>query len=48
MHQHVYSHATMCVAGSCKYTQEDKSIIATKDTQLINLLANKLHEIEAL
>jgi len=48
MHSHAYSHATTCMNGSCKYTQEDKVLNATKDTQPINLLAGKLHEIEAL
>ena len=34
--------------GSCKYTQEGVSVIADKNTQPINLLAGKFHEIEAL
>ena len=48
MHTHEYSHATTCMAGSCKYTQDGVEVIATKDTQPINLLAGKFHEIEAL
>jgi len=48
MHNHIYSHATMCMAGSCKYTQDGVELIANKNTQPINLLAGKLHEIEAL
>ena len=48
MHGHGYSHATTCMSGSCKYTQEDVVVIADKDTQPINLLAGKNHEIEAL
>lgn len=47
-HAHPYSHATFCTAGSCKYTQEDRSIIATKETQPVNLLAAQFHEIEAM
>ena len=48
MHTHEYSHATTCMAGSCKYTQDGVEVIATKDTQPINLVAGKFHEIEAL
>ena len=48
MHSHAYSHATTCMNGSCKYTQEGVELIATKDTQPVNLLAGKWHEIEAL
>ena len=48
MHVHEYSHATTCMAGSCKYTQDGVEVIATKDTQPINLVAGKFHEIEAL
>jgi hypothetical protein len=36
------------MAGSCKLTQEDKSVITTKDSTPVNLLAGKMHEIEAL
>ena len=48
MHSHAYSHATICMAGSCRLTQEDKSVITTKDSIPVNLLAGKFHEIEAL
>jgi quercetin dioxygenase-like cupin family protein len=48
MHSHPYSHATMCNAGSCKYTQDNKELIAVKNTQPVNLLAGQWHEIEAL
>jgi quercetin dioxygenase-like cupin family protein len=48
MHNHVYSHSTTCMNGSCKYTQEGVELIADKNTQPINLLAGKRHEIEAL
>lgn len=48
MHSHAYTHTTMCNAGSCKYTQNGKSIIANKDTQPVELIAGGHHEIEAL
>lgn len=47
-HSHVYPHLTMCHAGSCLVTKEGKSIVMTKDTQPVNLLADGWHEIEAL
>ena len=47
-HAHSYSHATICMAGSCKLTQEDKSVITTKESTPVNLVAGKFHEIEAL
>ena len=47
-HAHAYSHATICTSGSCKLTQENKSIIVNKDSTPVNLLAGKWHEIEAL
>jgi quercetin dioxygenase-like cupin family protein len=48
MHSHAYSHATICMNGSCKLTQDDKSVIVNKDSTPVNLLAGKWHEIEAL
>ena len=48
MHSHAYSHATICMSGSCKLTQEGKSVITNKDSTPVNLLGGKLHEIEAL
>ena len=48
LHSHTYSHATTCMNGSCKYTQDGVVLIADKNTTPINLLAGKLHEIEAL
>ena len=36
------------MTGSCKYTQDGVVVIGTKDTQPINLVAGKFHEIEAL
>jgi hypothetical protein len=47
-HEHMYSHATMCNAGSCVIRVEDKELIMTKDTQPVNLISGKWHEIEAL
>ena len=48
MHSHAYSHATTCMNGSCKYTQDGIELIADKNTKPINLVAGKFHEIEAL
>ena len=48
MHSHQYSHASFCTAGSCRYTQEGKTITANKLTQPINLVGGKNHAIEAL
>jgi quercetin dioxygenase-like cupin family protein len=49
MHGHIYSHAIVCNSGSCLVTLENgKSVIMTKNTTPINLLANIQHEIEAL
>ncbi len=47
-HEHNYSHAMMCNAGSCIVRLESKELVMTKDTQPVNLSANKWHEIEAL
>jgi len=47
-HEHVYSHATVCHAGSCIVRKEGKELVITKATQPINLKANEWHEIEAL
>lgn len=47
-HEHIYSHAIMCNAGSCAIRVEGKELAMTKDTQPVNLVANKWHEIEAL
>ena len=48
MHTHLYSHATTCMSGSCKYTCDGVELIANKNTQPINLLGGTYHEIEAL
>lgn len=47
-HEHKYSHATICHSGSCVVRVEGKELVMTKETQPVNLLANKWHEIEAL
>lgn len=47
-HSHVYSHLTMCHAGSIKVSNERRSLVMTKDTQPVNLKAGEWHEIEAL
>ena len=47
-HEHAYAHLTMCHAGSCLVTKENKSLTMTKNTQPVNLTANEWHEIEAL
>ena len=46
-HEHLYSHATFCMSGSCIVRKEGKEIIVDKNTQPINLVANEWHEIEA-
>jgi len=47
-HEHAYSHLTFCHAGSLLVTKEGKSIVMTKDTQPVNLVADGWHELEAL
>jgi len=47
-HEHVYSHLTMCHAGSCVVRKEGKEMVMNKMTQPVNLVANEWHEIEAL
>lgn len=47
-HEHLYSHVTICHAGSCVVRVEGKELVMTKNTQPVNLLAGKWHEIEAL
>ena len=46
-HDHIYSHATFCMSGSCIVRKEGKEILVDKNTQPINLVANEWHEIEA-
>lgn len=47
-HEHVYSHLTMCHAGSCAIRKQGIEKIITKNDQPVNLLADGWHEIEAL
>jgi len=47
-HQHTFSHATICMAGSIVVRKEGKELVMTKVTQPVNLTANEWHEIEAL
>lgn len=47
-HEHIFSHLTMCHAGSIKVSNERRSLVMNKDTQPVNLVANEWHEIEAL
>lgn len=47
-HSHTFSHLTLCHAGSIKVSNERRSLVMTKDTQPVNLVAGEWHEIEAL
>lgn len=47
-HEHVYSHLTMCCAGSIIVRKEGIEHKMTKDSQPVNLKPNEWHEIEAL
>jgi len=47
-HSHEYAHLVMCHAGSIKVSNERRSLVMTKDTQPVNLVAVEWHEIEAL
>ena len=47
-HEHDYSHATMCNAGSCLVSLKGRSYTINKDSKPLNLPANEWHEIEAL
>jgi quercetin dioxygenase-like cupin family protein len=47
-HDHVYSHLTICHAGSIVVRKEGRELVMTKDTQPVNLIANEWHELEAL
>lgn len=48
MHEHMYSHATVCFNGKIAIRKDGKEIIATKEDGAFNLLAGEPHEIEAL
>lgn len=47
-HEHTFSHATICMAGSIVVRKEGKELVMTKESQPVNLTANEWHEIEAL
>lgn len=47
-HEHLYSHLTLCHAGSIIVRKEGRELVMTKDTPPVNLVANEWHEIEAL
>ena len=47
-HEHTFSHASYCSAGSCIIRKENKQVIIDKFSQPVNLVANEWHEIEAL
>lgn len=47
-HEHLYSHLTVCHAGSLIVRKENRELVMTKDTQPVNLIANEWHEIEAI
>jgi quercetin dioxygenase-like cupin family protein len=47
-HEHTFSHASMCNAGSCLVRLEGRSYTVDKNSQPLNLPANEWHEIEAL
>ena len=47
-HDHSYSHATVCTAGSCIVRKEGKELTITKHSEPLNLIHSEWHEIEAL
>jgi hypothetical protein len=47
-HEHTFNHGTVCHAGSCIIRKENKKVVITKNSGLIDLVANEWHEIEAL
>ena len=47
-HEHTFSHATVCYAGSIKVTKENNEFIVDKNTRPILLKENEWHEIESL
>ena len=47
-HEHMFSHLSMCHAGSIIIRKEGREMVMTKDTQPVNLVAGEWHEIEAL
>lgn len=47
-HEHIYAHATICHAGSCKVSLEGRHYIINKESTPLNLPPGEWHEIEAL
>lgn len=47
-HEHLYSHAVICVSGSCLITKDNVERVMQVGTPALNLTANEWHEIEAL
>lgn len=47
-HEHVYSHLTICAAGSIVVRKEGVEHRMDKNSQPVNLKPNEWHEIEAL
>lgn len=47
-HEHGYSHATICISGSCLIRKEGKERVVTNQDKAVNLKENEWHEIEAL
>jgi len=47
-HSHIYSHLTLCHAGSVIISNERRSLVMTKNTQPVNLVAGEWHELEVL
>jgi quercetin dioxygenase-like cupin family protein len=47
-HEHIYSHLTICAAGSIVVRKENLEHVMTKDSRPVNLKENEWHEIEAL
>jgi quercetin dioxygenase-like cupin family protein len=47
-HDHSYSHAIICNAGSCLVSLKGRSYTMNKDSKPLNLPAGEWHEIEAL
>jgi quercetin dioxygenase-like cupin family protein len=47
-HEHLYSHITVCHAGSLIVRKENKQLEVNPDTQPISLKENEWHELEAL
>jgi quercetin dioxygenase-like cupin family protein len=48
MHEHMYSHGTICFNGKIVIRKDGKEVVATKEDGAFNLLAGEPHEIEAL